>query len=267
MLRVELAKTLRRPRTWLLAAALAAMPVAIVIGVKVAPPDPQHSGGTPFLFPILRNGFFAGLTGLSVVQPFFLPLAVGLLAGDAIAGEAQGGTLRYLVIRPVGRTRLVLSKYASAMIVVTALVATTVVFGVAAGGALFGLGPIPTLSGTELSAAQTVLHVAAAAAFVIASLSGVASIGIWISTLTDSGPGATVATAIVAVASQIFDRSPALAGVHRFLPTHGWLGFVGLFRFPVDLDGIRSGLVSSAAYTVLFLSLAVIEFRRRDITA
>ena len=267
MFRGELARTLRRPRTWLLAASLAAMPVAIVIGVKVAPPDPAHSGGTPFLFPILRNGFFAGLTGLSVVQPFFLPLAVGLLAGDAIAGEAQTGMLRYLLIRPVSRTRLVLAKFASAMTVVAGLVVLTLVCGVVAGGLLFGLGPLPTLSGTELSVAQTVIRVAEAGAFMIASLAGVAAIGIWISTLTDSGPGATVATAIVAVASQIFDRSPALGSIHPYLPTHGWLGFVGLFRYPMDLDGVRHALIGSAAYTAVFLTLAVIEFRRKDVTA
>ena len=52
-----------------------------------------------------------------------------------------------------------------------------------------------------------------------------------------------------------------------FLPTHGWLGYTGLFRFPVDLVTMREGLTVSAAYTAVFLALAVWQFRRRDITA
>jgi hypothetical protein len=44
------------------------------------------------------------------VLPVFLPVAVAVLAGDSIAGEANIGTLRYLLIRPVGRTRLLVAK-------------------------------------------------------------------------------------------------------------------------------------------------------------
>ena len=104
MFRVEIGKALRRWRTWLLAAALAGVPVLIVIAVKASPPEPQAAeDAPPFLLQIVRNGLFAPLTGLAVVQPFFMSLAIGLFAGDAIAGEAQAGTLRYLLVRPIGR--------------------------------------------------------------------------------------------------------------------------------------------------------------------
>ena len=89
----------------------------------------------------------------------------------------------------------------------------------------------------------------------------------FISTLTDSGPGAIVATVIVAIASQVVENIPSLHAVHPFIPTHGWLGYVGLFRFPVDWSGMRAGLSVSAAYTVVFLALASWNFRRRDITS
>ncbi len=69
----------------------------------------------------MRNGLFAPLTGLAVVQPFFMSLAIGLFAGDAIAGEAQAGTLRYLLVRPIGRARLLGAKYLSAMSLTGAL--------------------------------------------------------------------------------------------------------------------------------------------------
>jgi ABC-2 type transport system permease protein len=43
------------------------------------------------------NGLFLSFTGLATVVPFFLPLTVGVVSGDAVAGEAQAGTLRYLL--------------------------------------------------------------------------------------------------------------------------------------------------------------------------
>src|SRR5690348_11828930 len=107
MFRVELAKAVRRWRTWALAAALGAIPALIVVGVAVGGARHHGNDGPPFIGYILRSGYFAPLTALAVVQPFFLPLTAGLLSGDAIAGEATSGTLRYLLTRPVGRSRLV----------------------------------------------------------------------------------------------------------------------------------------------------------------
>ncbi|HEY6566853.1 MAG TPA: ABC transporter permease, partial [Actinomycetota bacterium] len=158
MYRVELAKAFHRWRTWLLAAAIGGIPVIIVFALKVSPPDPVGAeDAPPFLFQIASNGLFAALTALAVVQPFFLPLATGLFAGDAIAGEAQSGTLRYLLLRPVRRSRLILAKYASSMTLLGVLVAVTIVTGVVAGAVVFGLGPLPTLSGTTLSVGASLL--------------------------------------------------------------------------------------------------------------
>jgi len=98
-------------------------------------------------------------------------------------------------------------------------------------------------------------------------MSGIACIGLFISTRTDSGPGAAVATIVIAIASQILGQIPSLDAIHPYLPTDGWLAFIGLFRFPIDRAGMEHGLFVSLAYTVVFLSLAVSGFRRRDITA
>ncbi len=105
------------------------------------------------------------------------------------------------------------------------------------------------------------------ASYMLAVLSGIACVGLFISTRTDSGPGAAVATIVIAIASQILDQIPSLDAIHPFLPTHGWLGFTGLFRFPIDWEPMREGLVVSAAYTAVFLTLAVAGFRRRDVTS
>jgi ABC-2 type transport system permease protein len=268
MYRVELAKAVHRWRTWLLAAALGAIPVVMTIALKLSPPPSGAAGDSPpFLMQILENGLFVPLTGLAVLQPFFLPLATGLFSGDAIAGEAQAGTLRYLLVRPVRRSRLVLAKYASSMTLVAALVVVAIVSGLAAGAAVFGWGPLPTLSGTTLSVGSTLVRIAGAGLYMVVAISGIASVGLFVSTRTDSGPGATVATIVVAIASQILDNIPSLHAIQPYLPTHGWLGFTDLFRFPVDWSAMRGGAAVSAGYTAVFLGLALWGFARRDVTS
>ncbi|HUL86322.1 MAG TPA: ABC transporter permease [Actinomycetota bacterium] len=268
MYRVELAKAFHRWRTWLLAAAIAGIPFVIVLAIKASPPSPQDSGDAPpFLLQITTSGLYAALTGLAVVQPLFLPLATGLFAGDAVAGEAQAGTLRYLLLRPVRRTRLVLAKYTSAMTLLGFLVLATVLSGVVCGAVAFGLHPMPTLSGTTLSVVAALGRIGASGLYMVAALSGIACIGVCISTRTDSGPGAAVATIVIAIASQIMGQIPSLHAIHPYLPSHGWLAFTGFFRFPVDWSGMREGLLVSAVYTAIFLGIAIAGFRRRDITS
>lgn len=268
MYRVELAKALHRWRTWLLAAAIAGIPAVIVIATKLSAPSPQNGrDAPPFLFQIAASGLYAALTGLAVVQPFFLPLAAGLFAGDAIAGEAQAGTLRYLLVRPVRRTRLIGAKYASAMTLLALLVLATIASGVTFGAVVFGLRAMPTLSGTTLSLPVSLLRILASGAYMVLVMSGIASIGLFISTRTDSGPGAAVATIVIAIASQILGQIQSLHVIWPYLPTNGWLAFTGFFRFPVDWPAMRAGIAVSAAYTAVFITLALIGFRGRDVTS
>ncbi|MFB3738801.1 MAG: ABC transporter permease [Candidatus Velamenicoccus archaeovorus] len=268
MYRVELIKAARRWRTWLVAAALGAIPVLIVVALKVSPPT--GAGGEeapPFLLQVVRNGLFAPLTGLAVIQPFFLPLAAGLFAGDAIAGEAQAGTLRYLLVRPVGRAHLVLAKYAGAMTLLGTMLLWVVAVGTVAGAIVFDLGPLPTLSGTTLSTGAAFLRIVGAAVYMSLAVSGIVAIGTFVSTVTDSGPGATVATVILGIASEVLDNLPSLDAIHPYLPTHGWLAFVDLFRFPVAWGGIRGGLLGSLGYTVVFVGAALVWFGRKDVAS
>src|SRR6266540_228697 len=112
MFRVEIGKSLHRLRTWVFATGLAALAVLPVVVLATS----DNAGGGPLFFDLIRrNGLFAALTVIALIQPFFLPLGASILSGEAIALEASGGTLRYLVARPVGRVRLIVSKYLSVM--------------------------------------------------------------------------------------------------------------------------------------------------------
>ena len=110
MIRVELIKLLRRPRTWLIIGMLVALPTLVAILLAVTDLGPRPGTGPPFLSAVLSDGTLFPLAALGVVLPLFLPIAVAVLGGDAIAGETQTGTLRYLLVRPVGRTHLLVAK-------------------------------------------------------------------------------------------------------------------------------------------------------------
>ena len=99
--RGEMRLLLRRRRNAILLGVLAVVPIFIGVAVKVS--DPGGGDGPQFLGRITGNGLFLVFTALTVSIPFFLPLVIGVVAGDSIAGEAGLGTLRYLLTVPVTR--------------------------------------------------------------------------------------------------------------------------------------------------------------------
>lgn len=264
MFGVELSKAAVRLRTYVLGFLLAAVAVLPVVILKLSP---GGNGGPAFFDLIPRNGLFAALTALALIQPFILPLGASLLSGETIASEATAGTLRYLLVRPVGRVRLVLVKYASVMALLALAVLWVLLIGMIAGGAAFGFGPLPTLSGSTLGAWSGALRVAGVAVYVLAGVAGLAAIGTFLSTVTDSAPGATVAALAVVIFSQILDALSQVRVIHPYLLSHDWLAFVDLFRSPVAWDRIEHGLVVFAVYTALFLTGAVAVLARRDVTS
>ena len=72
--------------------------------------DGDAAGGPDFISGITGNGLFVAFAALTVELPLFLPLAVATIAGDSVAGEANIGTLRYLLTIPAGRTRLLVGQ-------------------------------------------------------------------------------------------------------------------------------------------------------------
>ena len=262
---VEIGKTTRRLRTWFFAvglAGLALLPVILLLH------DHNPSGGGPPFYEMIRhNGLFAGLTAVALIQPFFLPLGAALLSGETVATEASVGTLRYLLARPVGRRRLVGVKYGVVMTELAASVVWVMLLGLVAGGIAFGFGSLPTLSGSTIGVGAGALRLVGAALYVLAGIASVAAIGTFISTLTDSGPGATVATVSLAIASEVLDGLSSLRAIHPYLPTHGWLAWTDLFRSPVAWDAIERGFILDAIYTAVFLAAALAVFSRKDVAS
>ncbi|GHC70655.1 ABC transporter permease [Streptomyces flavofungini] len=275
LLRSELSITFRRWRTLALLAVLAAVPVLVGIAVKIETGDggsvggggPDGGGGPAFIAQVTNNGLFLVFTALAATLPFFLPMAIGVVAGDAIAGEASAGTLRYLLVAPAGRTRLLLVKYATAL--TFCLVATLVVAAsaLAVGALLFPLGEVTTISGTRISFSDGLLRALLIALVVAASLIGVSALGLFVSTMTSSGIAAMATTVGLLITVQILDQIPQLHAIHPYLFSHYWLSFADLMRDPVYWDDLVKNLGLQALYAGVFGSAAWARFGVKDIAS
>lgn len=257
----DLALLFRRRRTWALLGALALIPVLLAVAVRLS----GEGGGPSFVGDIAGNGLFTGFAAVTVAIPLFLPLTVGVVAGDAIAGEASLGTLRYLLVTPVGRIRLVLVKFVAALAFALAAALTVMVVGLLIGFALFPVGPVTLLSGTQIPAIDAVGRALLIALYVALSLAGLTAIGLFISTLTDVPVGAMAATVVLSITSQILGALSQLSALHPYLFTAHWLGFGDLLRDPISWSSFGENAVLQIGYVVVFGSLAMGRFVTRDI--
>lgn len=245
---------------------LAGVPVLIAVAVKLSSPG-RGGGGPDFFGSITENGLFVALAALTLELGLFLPLAVAAISGDSVAGEANIGTLRYLLTVPVQRARLLAVKYLA--IVVFALVATSTVTvtGVVMGIALFGGGDLTLLSGTQIGFTEGLLRVVLATVYLGLCLASLGAVGLFVSTLTEQPIGAMIAVVVFSTASFILDTIPQVSWLHPFLITHNWLAFGDLFRDPVAWQGVQQGLYVAVAYAVVFWLAGWARFVAKDVTS
>jgi len=272
VIRVELGKLMRRPRTWVIVALLCLLPTVVAVFLAVTDVAPRPGEGPAFLSAVLANGALFPAAALGIVLPLFLPVAVAVVAGDAIAGEASAGTLRYLLVRPVGRTRLLVAKLVSVMaflvVAVTAVAATAYVVGTR----LFVPVPgspaevVTGLSGSTLTSTQLTGRTVLVILYVAWSMFGVAAVALFLSTLTDSPLGAALGALAMLVTSQVLVTLDAASSVRDFLPTSYWLAWVDLFRDPILWHDVGRGVLVQGTYAVVLLGLAWANFTTRDIT-
>ncbi|SCE07326.1 ABC-2 type transport system permease protein, partial [Streptomyces sp. TverLS-915] len=271
LLASELRTTFRRGRTLALLGVLAAIPVLIGIAVRIETgggggADAHGGGGPAFASQITNNGLFLVFTALAATLPVFLPMAVGVVAGDAVAGEASAGTLRYLLVAPAGRTRLLLTKYGAVAVFCAAATGVVTLAALLTGLALFPVGDLTTISGTRIGFGEGVGRALLIALVVAASLLGVAALGLFVSTLTNSGIAAMATTVGLVITVQILDVIPQLSALQPYFFSHHWLAFADLVRDPLLWDEVVKNLGLQAVYVALFGSLAWARLGTKDIT-
>ncbi len=276
MIRVELSKLVRSRRTWVTIGLIDALPSLVAVLLSLTAIGPRPGTGPAFLSAVLTDGTLFPLAALAIVLPLLLPVAVALTAGEAVAGEAQQGTLRYLLVRPVGRLSFLVAKMVAVMAFVVITIVVVAVTAYVLGVLLLGDGEVTagsavvpggtSVSGTTLSTPELVGRTALALAYAILCMAGVAAIALFLSTVADSPLGAALGTMAVLIASTLLFTLDAADVVRDVLPTRYWLAFVDLFRDPILWRDVVRGVLLQLAYVVVFFGAAWASFATKDVT-
>jgi ABC-2 type transport system permease protein len=264
LLGAELRWVLRRPRTLVMLGVFALVPVLISIGVAVADAGDGPSGG--LIGAVAGNGLILPVVAITVALALLLPLAVAMAAADAIAGEAAHGTLRGLLLAPVGRLRLVGMKAFGVLVVATLAVLALAVVGVLAGLVVVGgaEGQLVTLSGTTLGLGEALGRVALVAVWTIGQLAAVGAVSLAVSALTEH-PSVVVASVLGGlIVFGVLSAIPALEWLEPYLLTTGWTAGADVLRDPMPLDGLMESTLRALSYLALGAGLTVFRMLRRD---
>jgi ABC-2 type transport system permease protein len=263
----ELLRQIRRRRTLLGLVGTAAVPVLIAVALVVTGGGGNgDDGGDPtglFQF-ATASGLNFALVSIAAMSPFLLLTVVALFTGDTVSSEASWGSLRYLLTRPVPRSRLLGRKLAVGVLLSLVAVVLVPVSGAVAGTVAFGWGGVQTPFGA-LPADVALLRLAAITAYVAWSAAWVAALAFLLSTVTDAPVGAVAGTIVITIVVQILDAITALGALREWLPTHESIAWLGLLATPARPDDLTRGILLQVPYVVVLLGLAFWRFQRRDI--
>jgi ABC-2 type transport system permease protein len=260
----ELRWVLRRPRTLIMLGVFALVPVLIAIGVAVA--DREPGPGRGLIGAVAGNGLVLPVAAITLSLALLLPLAVAMAAADAIAGESASGTLRGLLISPVGRLRLVLMKAFGVLVVAALAVLVIAVVGVLAGLLVVGgaEGQLVTLSGTAVGLGEALGRVLLVAAWAVGQLAAVGAIALAVSAFTEH-PLVVLASVLGGlIVFGVLGAIPALDWLQPWLLTSGWAAGADALRDPVPLGGLVESSLRALCYAAVGAGITTARMLRRD---
>jgi len=189
-----------------------------------------------------------------------------MFAGDAVASEASWGNLRYLLVRPVSRGRLLTAKLF--VVAVFALVATVLIAlsGLIAGVLAFGWHPITIpFVGLSLSTSEIIVQLALATVLITWGLAGIIAFGFMISTMTDSGAGAIFGAVGLYIVTLILNEITSLGSIRYGLPVRYYDAWSDLFIRNQFTDDMWRSILLQIPYVLVFCAIAWWWFHRKDI--
>jgi ABC-2 type transport system permease protein len=274
---VELVKQTRRPRPWVtlgLMAAVAALLTAVIGLTRPALPERVGDWGSVVTS---SSGFTLPLIALGAMQLFLLPLGVAVFAGEAVAGEASWGSLRYLLARPVSRSRVLASKAAIAAVFAAATVVAASASSLLTGLLAFGWRPLTVLdlqhttpffvASATFDPADTLRRLALATLITAGAMASTFAFALFLSTLTASPFSAVAGGLGLGLVSRALDNIPGLNALGPWLPMTdgGTTLWTSLFLPPVDTAGLAHLTLVQAIYSAVFLAAAWVRFTRADV--
>lgn len=291
LLNIELFKIFRRPRTYIAFGAIAAISLLIQIALKfdgIAYIDLllNNLDGTFDLSDDFKRRMLNGYLVCFIILNTLLiqmPLLVALVAGDSIAGEANMGTLRLSLTKPISRTQYMLTKFAASVIYTVLLLIWMAVIALFGSMLLFGTNDLVVLRSTNIEMMEgfdVLWRYIAAFGYAAVALTTVAALAFMLSVFAENSIGPIIATMSIVIVFTIlsemnipiYDRT-----VKPYLFTSHMVAWKGFFYVQADADNktitgsvqnlpaILRSLAILVSYILLFLGTSILVFRKKDI--
>ncbi|MEI2822728.1 MAG: ABC transporter permease subunit [Chitinophagaceae bacterium] len=288
ILRIELFKIFKRPRTFISFGAIAIIVLLVQLALKVNGKDfielYTDSQSDTFYIPYdkMVNGYFVCVAVLHMIL-IHVPLLIALIAGDMISGEANLGTLRLLGSKPVTRTELILAKFSASTVYVVLLLIWMAFLALFGSILLFGKGDLVVfkeMDWHQMNDYDVLWRFFAAFIFAALALTTIAAMAMMFSVFSENSLGPIVATVCVVIVFTIIQQLKVPLFEQTINPwsfTTHMLGWKGFFYVEKSADGTTidgsienpTALVRSAmiliGYIVLFLGVTIWYFRKKDI--
>jgi ABC-2 type transport system permease protein len=288
LLQIELFKIYKRPRTYIAFAAVMAIVAVVQIALKydgksyISFMMSGLSDTFEFQNEKVLNGYLVCFIILNTLL-IHVPLLVALIAADEVAGEANMGTLRLLVSKPISRTQLILVKYAASVVYVILLLLWMAVLSLLVSMLIFGTNDMVVLrsdSFNQMEAGDVLWRYILAFAYATIAMGTVAALALLLSVFAENSVGPIVATISVVIVLTIlsemnipvYDKT-----VKPYLFTSHMVAWKGFFYVKSTEEGetIKGSIENLPAiarsfsilltYIVLFTGAAIISFRKKDI--
>ena len=267
--RAEVGRQLRRRRTIWAFVLLLALPVVLVAAFAVGGANSSGAGArssSSRLVDLAQAGAanFA-VFSTSAAASFLLVVLAALFVGDAVPSEASWATLRYLLLAPVPRARLLTSKLVVAMGTMAVAVVVLVAWALLVGGLAYGWAPFTNPAGGVLEWSVLLPRLLVVVAYLVVLLSQVGAIAFWLGVRTDAPLAAVGGAVMVTIVSSILGQIDTLGDWRTGLPMYYDRAWLDLLTPQVDWTAMTHGALWSTLYTIVFLGIAYRTFRRKDI--
>lgn len=274
LLKIELLKIFRKPRTYIAFGAIGAIVIIIQLALKYNGEQYIDFGlqNLSSSFDIqgkVLNGYLVSFVILQTLL-IHVPLLITLVAGDLIAGEANMGTLRLLLSKPIGRTQLILIKFMAACIYTLLLLCWMAILSLGVSLLIFGTGDLMILKSVEvviLDKADVLWRYLAAFGFATIAMITVAAVSFFFSVFGENSIGPIVTTMSIIILCTILSTMdiPIFNAIKPYLFTTHIIAWKGFFDRPVDDAKMRESSVTLLVYIVALMIATIVVFKRKDI--
>jgi ABC-2 type transport system permease protein len=270
-IRREFVKTLFQKRTYIGWGGLFIIPFLFMLAFRFSNAGTGGGrGGAPdvgeqIFTQIRHNGIYLIVAALLAMATFFLPLLSSMSGSYTVAGEAENGTLRTMLMHPIRRGTFLMSKWFVANLYVAIGLLILGLAALIAGGSVFGLGPVKLFTGQDVGVWHALGLAVASYAFVFVGMMCVVSLAVMFSTLTNSSLTAVAGALVLVIIMEALQAFSVFDFLQPYLFTSKFGQWTNFLDSPVPWSPIIKALINFVVWIVGTTGIGYLRFRRKDI--